>query len=121
MLSDLVSYRQTSGDYYIQEKNLSGSGIGYGIAEDRKVTTILAIPYNPYHPEPYSRFTLQGVLDGDKELFVAEKFWDFLAGDGTYERLLNIFNEVGTEFKEKIQDKIKEVAKEKMELETRQN
>jgi len=83
---------------------------------NRKVTTILAIPYNPYHPESYSRFTLQGVLDEDKELFVAEKFWDFLAGDGTYERLLNIFDEVGKEFKEKIQDKIKEIAEKKMEL-----
>ena len=24
----------------------------------KKVNTLLAIPYNPYHPEPYSRFTI---------------------------------------------------------------
>lgn len=41
----------------------------------KRVNTILAIPYNPYHPDPYSRFTIQGYLDEDKELFVAEKFW----------------------------------------------
>ncbi len=82
----------------------------------KKVTTFLAIPYNPYHPELYSRFTLQGVLDEEKELYVAEKFWDFLGGKNTYEELLKIFDEVGKEFKSQIQAKIKDVAKEKMEI-----
>ena len=82
----------------------------------KKVTTILAIPYNPYHPEPYSRFTMQGYLDEEKELYVAEKYWKLLGGEGTYKEVLDIFDEVGKEFKEKIQAKIKEVAEEKMEL-----
>ncbi|MBS3075058.1 TdeIII family type II restriction endonuclease [Candidatus Pacearchaeota archaeon] len=82
----------------------------------KKVNTILAIPYNPYHPEPYSRFTMQGYLDKEKELYAAEKFWELLGGKGTYKEVLDIFDEVGKEFKEKIQAKIKEVAKEKMEV-----
>ena len=82
----------------------------------KKVNTILAIPYNPYHPEPYSRFTMQGYLDEEKELYVAEKFWELLGGKGTYKEVLDIFDEVGKEFKENIQAKIKEVAKEKMEV-----
>jgi hypothetical protein len=82
----------------------------------KKVNTILAIPYNPYHPEPYSRFTMQGFLDEEKELFVAEKFWELLGGRGTYKEVLDIFDEVGKEFKEKIQKKIKEVAEEKMRI-----
>jgi len=82
----------------------------------KKVNTILAIPYNPYHPEPYSRFTMQGYLDEEKELYVAEKFWELLGGKGTYEEVLKIFDEVGKEFKERIQTKIKEVAKEKMDV-----
>ena len=80
----------------------------------KKVNTILAIPYNPYHPEPYSRFTMQGFLDEERELYVAEKFWELLGGKGTYEEVLEIFDEVGKEFKEKIQNKIKEVAEKKM-------
>jgi len=80
----------------------------------RQVNTILAIPYNPYHPEPYSRFTMQGFLDEEKELYVAEKFWELLGGKGTYEEVLNIFDSVGKEFKEKIQEKIREVAETKM-------
>ncbi len=77
----------------------------------KKVNTILAIPYNPYHPEPYSRFTMQGYLDEEKELYVAEKFWELLGGKETYKEVLEIFDEVGKEFKDKIQGKIKEVAR----------
>src|SRR3990167_9069010 len=82
----------------------------------KKVNTILAIPYNPYHPEPYSRFTIQGYLDEEKELYVAEKFWELLGGKGTYNDVLEIFDEIGKEFKDKIQKKIKEVAEKKMDV-----
>jgi type II restriction enzyme len=80
------------------------------------VHPILAIPYNPYYPEPYARFTMQGYLDAEKELYVAEKFWELLGGKETYKEILDIFDEIGKEFKERIQQKIKEVAKEKMEV-----
>ena len=53
----------------------------------KKVNTLLAIPYNPYHPEPYSRFTMQGYLDKE-ELYVADKFWELLGGKGTYKEIL---------------------------------
>ena len=82
----------------------------------KPVNCILAIPYNPYYPEPYTRFTMQGYIDEEKELYVADKFWELLGGKGTYKEILDIFDEVGKEFKIKIQEKIKEVAKEKMEL-----
>ena len=59
---------------------------------------------------------MQGFLDEERELYVAEKFWELLVGKGTYEEVLEIFDEVGKEFKEKIQNKIKEVAEKKMEL-----
>jgi len=82
----------------------------------KRVITILAIPYNPYHPEPYSRFTMQGYLDESSELYVAERFWELLGGKGTYKEVLDIFDEVGKEFKDKIKKKIKEVAEEKMDI-----
>lgn len=82
----------------------------------RPVKTILAIPYNPYHPEPYRRFTIQGVLDEEQELFVADKFWELLGGEGTYQEVLNIFNDIGVEFNEQIRRKIREVAEGRMDL-----
>jgi type II restriction enzyme len=56
---------------------------------------MLAIPYNPYEPEPYQRWTLQGLFDLKNEILVAEEFWDFLGGRNTYEELLDLFEKVG--------------------------
>ncbi len=79
------------------------------------VRVFLAFPYNPYHPQPYERFTEQGVLERGKEFLVGKEYWDFLGGEDTFEQLLELFDLVGKKFKEKIQQKIKQVAKEKME------
>lgn len=67
-----------------------------------KINTLIAIPYNPYEPEPYSRWTMRGMLDLDNELKVAEEFWDFLAGKNTYKDLLDCFERVGIELREEI-------------------
>ena len=83
--------------------------------KQKPIATILAFPYNPYHPQPYTRFTEQGVIDKEQELLVGKEFWDFLGEKGTYEKLLEVFDEVGKEFKHKLSQKIKEVAeKQKM-------
>lgn len=78
------------------------------------VKTFLAFPYNPYYPEPYERFTEQGVLEKGKEFLIGKEYWDFLGGNNTFEQLLGLFDIVGKKFKEKIQQKIKQVAKDKM-------
>jgi len=67
-----------------------------------KVNSYIAIPYNPYEPKPYERWTLKGMLDLDRELKVAKEFWDFLGGDGAYEELLNCFERVGIELRPEI-------------------
>jgi type II restriction enzyme len=69
---------------------------------DAKVNTAVAIPYNPYAPRPYSRWTIRGMLDLKNELLVAEEFWDFLGGSGTFDDLLNIFERVGIELRPEI-------------------
>jgi len=61
------------------------------------VNSLLAIPYNPYEPQPYERWTLKGMLDLPNELKVADEFWDFIGGEGAYQDLLNIFEQVGIE------------------------
>lgn len=69
---------------------------------DAKVNTIVAIPYNPYEPKPYNRWTIRGMLDLDNELKVADEFWDFLGGKGAYKDLLNCFERVGIELRPEI-------------------
>lgn len=66
------------------------------------VYSYIAIPYNPYKPKPYERWTLKGMLDLDNELKVAEEFWDFLGGKGAYLELLDCFERVGIELRPEI-------------------
>ncbi|MCX7811179.1 MAG: TdeIII family type II restriction endonuclease [Leptospiraceae bacterium] len=61
------------------------------------------------------RFTEQGVFEKGKEFLIGKKYWDFLGGDNTFDNLLELFDSVGKNFKENIQQKIKQVAKEKIE------
>ena len=69
-----------------------------------KINTLIAIPYNPYEPKPYSRWTMAGMLDLQNELKVAEEFWDFLGGKETYQDLLNCFEKVGMELRKEIDE-----------------
>jgi hypothetical protein len=68
------------------------------------INTIIAIPYNPYEPKPYSRWTMAGMLDLENELKVANEFWDFLGGEGSYDQLLDIFEKIGLELRHEIDD-----------------
>ncbi len=69
---------------------------------EARINTLIAIPYNPYEPKPYSRWTMAGMLDLEHELKVAGEFWDFLGGDGAYRQLLDIFEYVGIELRPEI-------------------
>ena len=69
-----------------------------------EVNTFIAIPYNPNEPKPYSRWTMAGMLDLENELKVADEFWDFLGGQGTYLQLLDIFERVGIELRPEIDE-----------------
>ena len=66
------------------------------------VNTMIGLPYNPYEPEPYKRWTMRGMLDLDHEVLVAEELWDFIGGDGTYVDLLDAFEQAGIELRPEI-------------------
>ncbi len=80
-----------------------------------EINVYLAFPYNPYHPKPYSRFTEVGMMDSPNDFLVGDQYWDFLGGKNTFPELLNTFDEVGKEFKDKLHLKFKKIAKEKLE------
>ncbi|MFH1254248.1 MAG: TdeIII family type II restriction endonuclease [bacterium] len=69
---------------------------------DAEIHTLIAIPYNPYEPEPYTRWTMRRMLDLENELKVADEFWDFLGGKNTYKDLLDCFERVGIELRDEI-------------------
>ena len=67
-----------------------------------KVNTLIAIPYNPYEPKPYTRWTMRGMIDLEKELKVGKEFWDFIGGTDAYEDVLCCFERVGIELRGEI-------------------
>lgn len=73
------------------------------------IKTIVAIPYNPYEPEPYERWTLQGLFDLKHEVLVGKEFWNLLGGENTYEDLLKVFEEAGLELYDEIDKKMKKL------------
>lgn len=75
---------------------------------NKEIITMIAIPYNPYEPEPYNRWTMKGMIDINNELKVADEFWDFLGGEGTYKDLLDCFERVGIELRDEIDNYFKQ-------------
>lgn len=93
--TDFVSYKRTMLEwlavYFYQFPNA-------------KANTLISIPYNPYEPNPYKRWTMKGMLDLKKEVMIAQEFWDFLSGEGTYIELLNCFEQAGIELRSEIDE-----------------
>jgi len=66
------------------------------------VHSYIAIPYNPYEPKTYERWTIKGMLDLSNELKVAAEFWDFLGGNGVYSELFDCFERAGIDLRPEI-------------------
>jgi hypothetical protein len=93
---DLKTAKPNMGDFVGYKRMLLEWVAIRGVQNpNAKVRTLLAIPYNPYEPDPYERWTLQGLFNVTDEILVAEEFWDFLGGENAYDDLLVVFEKVG--------------------------
>ncbi len=102
-LFDLKTAKPNMSDFKILKRNLlEWCAIMLAKNPTIDIHSLIAIPYNPYEPKPYERWTLKGMLDLNEELKVAQEFWNFLGGDGAYEELLNCFERVGIELRTEI-------------------
>ncbi|HOJ08547.1 MAG: TdeIII family type II restriction endonuclease [Ignavibacteriales bacterium] len=102
-LIDLKTVKPNKGGFKEFKRTLlEWAGVILTEDPDANVHTLLSIPYNPYSPRPYARWTMAGMLDLKEELKVAEEFWDFLGGKDSYNNLLNCFEEVGIEMRDEI-------------------
>jgi len=88
-----------------KRKLLRWVALRFSQAADSELSTILAIPYNPYEPKPYERWTLRGLFDLDKfELLVGKEFWNFVADSDIYDDLLEQFQIVGNLLRNEIDE-----------------
>ncbi|MBN1399151.1 MAG: TdeIII family type II restriction endonuclease [Bacteroidetes bacterium] len=100
---DLKTVKPNKTDFISYKRNLlEWLAIYFYKKPKAKVHTLISIPYNPYGPEPYKRWTMKGMLDLKEEVMVADEFWNFLAGKGTYNDLLDCFEKAGIELRPEI-------------------
>ena len=100
---DLKTVKPNKGDFISYKRNmLEWLAVYFYQHPQAKAKTLISIPYNPYEPKQYERWTMKGMLDLKEEVKVAEEFWDFLAGKGTYKTLLDCFERAGIELRPEI-------------------
>lgn len=87
----------------LKKKLLRWIALRLSINKNAKVITALGLPYNPYHPEPYNRWTKGNMYDSN-QLMVGQDFWNFVAGEDIYDDFIEIFEEVGEELRERIKE-----------------
>lgn len=105
-LFDIKSAKPNKGNF-LEYKRTMLRWVACVLSENpnTKVNTLIAIPYNPYEPKPYSRWTIRGMLDLEYELKVAENFWNFLiGGKDIFNDLLDCFERVGIELRPEIDE-----------------
>lgn len=109
---DIKTVKPNKGEFeYHKRKLLRWAGYRFSVNREANVSTYLAIPYNPFHPQPYTKKMWGKVkcMDGSNDLLVQEDFWNLVGGsEYTYENLLAIFKDVGQELSELIDAKFKQ-------------
>lgn len=76
-----------------------------------RVSASVGIPYNPYEPVPYDRWTRGTLFDETGgELLVGADLWHFVADDDVYDDLLGVFQDVGRSLGSRITDKCRAVS-----------
>jgi hypothetical protein len=63
--------------------------------EDYPIHSMMVFPYNPYFPQPFETAYQIGNIVNPDEYMVGEQYWDFIGGEGAYEQILDIFDQVG--------------------------
>lgn len=102
-LSDIKTAKPNAGGFKeLKRTMLEWIATTLAINPEVDVSAFISIPYNPYEPKPYNRWTIRGMLDLPNELKVGAEFWDFLGGDGAYKDILDCFEHVGIALRDEI-------------------
>ncbi len=107
---DIKTVKPNAEGFEVLKKKLL-RWVALKLSQDRtaKVFTGLALPYNPYHPKPYKRWTLKGLYDLEgQEVLVGKEFWNYIGGGDVYQDLLNVFQQTGEELRPELNKKFSE-------------
>jgi hypothetical protein len=92
---DIASAKPNKKEFQaLREKLLRWYALRLSQGHISDVRACIGIPYNPYHPRPYTRWT-GACCDPKTDLLVQKDFWALVAGEDVFDDLLEIFQEVG--------------------------
>ncbi len=86
----------------MRRKMLRWVGLRLSQNKNAKISTYIGLPYNPLHPEKYTRWT--GAGNDPTEVLVQNDLWKLFAGEDVYDELIGIFVEVGPSVKENLDE-----------------
>ncbi len=99
---DIITVKANKKEFQaLREKLLRWYALRLSQGKPKTIRCCLGIPYNPYHPKPYTRWT-GACCDPSRDLLVQEQFWSAVGGEGSFEDLLAIFKEVGREVESEV-------------------
>lgn len=85
----------------LRKKMLDWAALRFSQDLDAKLKTIIGIPFNPYHPNPYNRSFVRDNCHYE-EVLIQEDLWKLFAGEDVYKEMLQIFEEVGEKIKDDV-------------------
>lgn len=99
---DITSVKPNKKEFQaMKEKLLYWTAMRLSSDQDVDVMTRLAMPYNPYEPEPYSRWTDGQLYDlSNGEILVGREFWNYIGQGEIYKDLLEVFATAGESAKQ---------------------
>lgn len=85
-------------------KLLRWIAIAHANYEFNDFKALLAMPYNPYYPHEYSRFSGVKMCDFENDIIVGSDFWDLVAGNKIYDDLIDIHNSIGIKLRTELEE-----------------
>jgi hypothetical protein len=85
----------------MRRKLLRWSAIRLSQNKNTTISTYIGIPYNPYYPEAYQRWTGK-LCDPVYDILVQNDLWQAFAGYDVFDELIEIFKEVGIETQKEV-------------------
>ena len=84
----------------LRKKMLRWCALRFSQKHGVKIKTYIGIPYNPYHPEKYGRWS--ACYDPAEDILVQEDLWECFAGYDVFDELIGVFKEAGQELHAKV-------------------
>jgi Type II restriction endonuclease, TdeIII len=85
----------------LRKKMLRWCALRFSQDKEAQVNTYIGIPYNPYYPNSYARWT-SNECDVKYDLRIQEDLWREFAGYDVFNEIIDVFQEVGEELKAQI-------------------